>query len=124
MDKAWCTAVLRAHGHEPTWTPTGALTAEARLQLKAIDLHFHDLRHEAGCRGLEAGWPIHHIREMLGHANLTQTSTYLHASELGLEESMQRFDAARGQPVAKAASTEPRPLGHDESDEANKDLLH
>jgi len=30
------------------------------------DLHFHDLRHEAGSRLLEAGWPIHHVKEMLG----------------------------------------------------------
>jgi integrase len=124
VDKAWCTAVLRAHGHEPTWTTTGALTAESRHALTVIDLHFHDLRHEAGCRWLEAGWPIHHVREMLGHANLSQTSTYLHASELGLEESMQRFDAARGKPVAKATPTEPRPVGHEEPDEASKDLLH
>jgi integrase len=124
VDKAWSTAVLRAHGHQPTWTATGGLTADSRQRLTAIDLHFHDLRHEAGCRWLEAGWPIHHIREMLGHANLTQTSTYLHASELGLEESMQRFDTARGQSVAKATSTEPRPVSHDEPNEASKDLLH
>jgi integrase len=43
---------------------------------RAINLHFHDLRHEAGCRWLEAGWPIHYVQEMLGHTNLSQTSTY------------------------------------------------
>jgi integrase len=65
-----------------------------RAWLEAIDLHFHDLRHEAGCRWLEQGWPIHHVQEMLGHTNLLQTSTYLHVSEMGLRESMRRFDAA------------------------------
>ena len=90
VDKAWQAAVLRAHGHAPTWTATGALTAESRHAPQAVDLRFNDLRYEAGCRWLEAGWPIQHVREMLGHANLSQTSTYLHASELGLEESMQR----------------------------------
>jgi integrase len=52
------------------------------------DLHFHDLRHEAGSRLLEAGWPIHHVKEMLGHANLS----YLNAGRMGLQDSMQRFD--------------------------------
>jgi integrase len=79
IDKARETCVLRANGHEPEWTSTGALPATSREALRAIDLHFHDLRHEAGCRWLEAGWPVHHLQEMLGHANLSQTSTYLHA---------------------------------------------
>jgi integrase len=85
-----------------------------------IDLHFHDLRHEAGCRWLEAGWPNHHVQEMLGHANLSQTSTYLHAAEMGLQESMRRFDVARGKRSTEGASVrwsqEPQP--------ASKDLLH
>jgi integrase len=62
--------------------------------LRAIDLHFHDLRHEAGSRWLEAGMPLHHIKELLGHANISQTDTYLNAGRLALRESMQRFDAA------------------------------
>ena len=76
--------MLRAHGHEPQWTKrTHGLTEESRAAFRAVDLHFHDLRHEAGCRWLEAGWPIHHVQEMLGHTNLSQTSTYLHAAERG-----------------------------------------
>jgi hypothetical protein len=52
--KAWATLVLRAHGIKPTWEPgKHRLTAEARAHLKAINLHFHDLRHEAGSRWLE-----------------------------------------------------------------------
>ena len=76
---------------------------DSRRALQAIDLHFHDLGHEAGCRWLERAWPIHQVREMLGHANLSQTSTYLHASEMGLEASIQRFDAARGGRLATNA---------------------
>jgi site-specific recombinase XerD len=45
-------------------------------------------------RWLEAGWPIHHVQEMLGHSHLSQTSTCLHATQMGLHESMRRFDAA------------------------------
>jgi integrase len=59
--------------------------------LRAIDLHFHDLRHEAGSRLIEAGWPVHHVQATLGRADLKQTSTYLNATPVGLEESMRRF---------------------------------
>jgi hypothetical protein len=31
------------------------LSKESRAALRAIDLHFHDFRHEAGSRWLEAG---------------------------------------------------------------------
>ena len=41
------------------------------------DLHFHDLRHEAGSRFLEAGWPLHEVQYMLGHSDIKTTSTYL-----------------------------------------------
>jgi integrase len=124
FNKAWETAVLRTHGHEPEWVRSGALSPTSRALLETIDLHFHDLRHEAGCRWLEQGWPIHHVQEMLGHANLSQTSTYLHASELGLQESMRRFDAARGKPVAKEAPIEHPPVCHEEADADEKGTLH
>jgi integrase len=60
IKKAWETAVLRTHGHEPQWT-RGALASTSRQQLETIDLHVNDLRHEAGRRWLEQGWPIHHV---------------------------------------------------------------
>jgi integrase len=74
--KSWQTAVLLAHGHTPRWTTTKALAPDSRAALRAIDLHFHDLRHEAGSRMLEAGWPLHHVQKMLGHAAVKQTATY------------------------------------------------
>jgi integrase len=123
IKKAWETAVLRTHGHEPEWI-RGALASTSRQQLETIDLHFNDLRHEAGCRWLEQGWPIHHVQEMLGHANLSQTSTYLHASEMGLQESMRRFDAQRGKLVAKEAQIEHPPLSHERADKGDKGTLH
>ena len=83
-----------------------------------------DLRHEAGCRWLEAGWPIHHVQEMLGHANLSQTSTYLHAAEMGLQESMKRFDASRDKPVANATEIEPPLVRHGDEQKDGKELLH
>jgi integrase len=89
-----------------------------------IDLLFHDLRHEAGSRWLESGMPLHHIKELLGHANISQTDTYLNAGRLKLQESMKRFDASRGKPVANLPTTEHRPLGHSKTEESPKEPLH
>jgi integrase len=92
--RSWETCVLKAHGHEPVWLKTDFAPA-SRALLKAIDLHFHDLRHEGGSRLLEAGWPLHHVQEMLGHASIEQTSTYLNVQVGGLRESMRKLDEAR-----------------------------
>ena len=48
VKKAWDTAVLKANGHRPKWATGGKLSLESRAALDVIDLHFHDLRHEAG----------------------------------------------------------------------------
>jgi integrase len=90
--RAWETAILKAHGHTPKWAAGKKLTSKSREALAEIDLHFHDLRHEAGSRLLETGWPILHVQHMLGHENLSQTSTYLNATRVGLQESMRRFE--------------------------------
>ncbi len=43
------------------------------------DFHFHDLRHEAASRKLEAGYPMHAVSLWLGHRSLTTTARYLNA---------------------------------------------
>lgn len=59
--RAWQRVVLRAHGVTPTYAKrvkvegkapvrTAALSPECRVQLRAINLHFHDLRRQAGSR--------------------------------------------------------------------------
>jgi integrase len=148
IKKTWETAVLKAFGSEPEWVAS-ALSAASRTPLRTIDLHFHDLRHEAGCRWLEAGVPIHVVQQWLGHTNLAQTSTYLHADEMGSLEWMRRFDAARDQPsrnqlptktpventkgtsdvlrgnlVANEEPIEHPSDGHGDAQGARKDLLH
>ncbi len=55
-----------------------------------IDLNFHDLRHEAGSRKLEAGWPLHAVSRWLGHTKLTTTDTYLNAPTQLLHELNER----------------------------------
>ena len=63
---------------------------------KITDLHFHDLRREAGSRWMDAGMPLATIQRWLGHANIAQTSTYLGAS-LGADElDMRRYEERIG----------------------------
>ncbi len=79
--RAWMSAVLRANGHTPRYTLTMNLTPELRATLQTINLHFHDLRREAGSRWMDAGVPIATIQRWLGHTNVSQTSTYLAARQ-------------------------------------------
>jgi integrase len=80
----WETTVLRAYGHVPEkgkptrdWK-TNSLTPEARKIFNAIDLHWHDLRHEYACRLAERGVPITKIQYLLGHASVVTTERYIH----------------------------------------------
>jgi len=61
---------------------------------------------------------------MLGHANISQTSTYLHATETGLAESMRKFDASRCIPFADKKPIGPPSIGNEETDDATKSTLH
>jgi integrase len=98
--RAWETTVLKAHGHTPEWEPgKGKLTVASRAVLQACDLHFHDLRHEAGSRFLEQGWDLHEVRDMLGQADISTTSRYLNVQRLGLQAAMKRSE--EGASVAK-----------------------
>jgi integrase len=113
--KAWDTAVLKAHGHAPAWVGSNTLAPESRAALRRIDLHFHDLRHEAGSRLHEAGWPLHHVQQLLGHKSLEQTTTYLNVTLSGLQESMDRYDdrVARCKIVASERRIERTPPCND-----------
>jgi integrase len=122
--RAWETAVLKAHGHTPEWATGGKLAATSRAALDAIDLHFHDLRHEGGSRLLEAGWPLHHVQHMLGHASVAQTATYLNATKYGLQESMQRLDASRCKTVASTPGIEHRPVRNEQPKAISQELVN
>ncbi len=76
VSRARYASVLRAHGHTPIYDDNKNLEAPSRQALETIDLHFHDLRREAGSRWLDGGVPLHTIRDWLGHTNISQTSTY------------------------------------------------
>jgi len=56
-----------------------------------LALHFttSDTKRAAAC--WEAGWPLHHVHAVLGHADAKTTSTYLNATVQHLLDSMRRF---------------------------------
>jgi integrase len=125
VKKAWQTAVLKAHGHAPQWVKgkKNLLAAESQAAYRAINLHFHDLRREFGSRVLESGSSLIEARDLLGHANISQTSTYLESSAkaLGLaierkEEHERRLAEAREKNchAEAACDNSPMPNGEDE----------
>ena len=59
-----------------------------------VDLHFHDLRREFGCRLLETSAGLHDVREYLGHANISTTSRYLRSGTRRLAAALERLEAS------------------------------
>jgi integrase len=110
IKKAWETCLLRAHGHKVQWAGKNGLSAECRAQLKQINKHIHDLRHEAGLRWHKGGVPLNVIQRLYGHETLEQTSTYLGIETGGVIEAMAAYDSRR---VAQAKeSAKPRQSGY------------
>jgi integrase len=83
---------------------------------KIRDLHFHDLRREAGSRWMDAGIPLATIQRWLGHANIAQTSSYLGASLGADEHDMYAYEAKIGRvhPLPQIAVFD-GPTGADEA---------
>jgi integrase len=117
IKRAWESTVLRAHDVAPSFVrrepvvdsqgrkirrSTSALTPDCRRQLRAINLHFHDLRREAGSRWLEGGVPLHTVRDWLGHTSIAQTSTYLAGTIQGQHDAKARFDQRRATVIGPA----------------------
>ena len=106
VDKTWRTTLLRAHRLEPGWTETGDFDAATRARLHHIDLHLHDIRHEAACRWLESRcFDLAQISKRLGHSSVAQTATYLHARDSSLRGAQAAYDAKR-QADAEAAEAQ------------------
>ena len=57
-------------------------------------LHFHDLRREFASRLLESSANLHDVQLFLGHANITQTRTYLSSTPLRLEGALAQMEGA------------------------------
>lgn len=91
---AWESLVLLANGIEPT--RTRAHGRVNRDKLAEIDLHWHDLRHEAACRWLAKGLDLRAIQLLLGHADLKTTQRYLNVTDEELRKTMQEKLWKRG----------------------------
>jgi integrase len=83
---AWESLLLVANGHDTRRAKPGARVDRANL--KQIDLHWHDLRHEGACRLLADGVDIRTIQLMLGHADIKQTQRYLNITDEELRKAM------------------------------------
>lgn len=62
---------------------------KARLNDSKPDLHFHSLRHGFGSQMAKKGVPIHHIRTLMGHSNISTTNVYL---ELNPNEAIKSYE--------------------------------
>lgn len=53
---------------------------KARLNETKPNAHFHSLRHGFATQCVKKGIPIHHIRTLMGHTNISTTNVYLEAN--------------------------------------------
>ena len=77
LKSAWETLLLLANGVKPTRAGSGKRVSN-RKALAQVDLHWHDLRHEALSRLAEDGVPVHELQLLAGHASITTTQLYTH----------------------------------------------
>jgi integrase/recombinase XerD len=63
----------------------------AGLLVKKPSLHFHSLRHGFGSRLAGQKVPIHHIRTLMGHSNISTTNVYLEANPKDALKSYEEF---------------------------------
>jgi integrase len=97
---AWETLLLVSHGIEPAARPRGKRRLE-REPLRKINLHWHDLRHEALSRLADEGVPVHELQMLAGHANITTTQRYMNARANSLAESMRQARQRRADRIAQ-----------------------
>jgi integrase len=89
LKSAWETLLLLANGITPERGGSGKRVSN-RAALAKIDLHWHDLRHEALSRLADDGVPIHELQLLAGHASITTTQRYMNARATSLAESMRQ----------------------------------
>jgi integrase len=103
---AWEQTMLKAHGYEPELV-RGKLSPASREAMRAIGLHFHDLRREAGSRFLEAGFSLTAVSRMLGHAKVTATAIYLGIDDEQLHQEIEMIDRYNEEQERKAHAIRP-----------------
>ena len=86
---AWETLLLVANGIEPTREARGQRPSN-RQALAQINLHWHELGHEALSRLADDGVPVHELQMLAGHASIMTTQRYMNARANSLAESMRQ----------------------------------
>src|SRR5439155_8954641 len=110
---------------QPQWVKgkRNQLAAESLAAYRAIDLHFHDLRREFGSRVLESGSSLVEARDLLGHANITQTSTYLNSTAKALGLAIERKEEYERQQVHAREAREKNSHTNTECDNVQPPIL-
>lgn len=65
--------------------------AKAGLLKVKPSMHFHSLRHGFGTRMANQGVPIHQIRTLMGHSNISTTNIYLEANPQEALKNYEKF---------------------------------
>jgi integrase len=102
---AWETLLLVANGLQPA-RPGRSKRWSNREELKRIDLHWHDLRHEALSRLADDGVPGLELQMLAGHASITTTQRYMNARANSLAESMRQARSRRNQRLTNEQADE------------------
>jgi hypothetical protein len=89
--------VLKAHGVTSHWRKPNYrdLTADVKEQFRAINLHWHDLRHEYASRLVERGVLLAQVRDLLGHASITTTERYDNQTLAALQAAVGRLEGGK-----------------------------
>jgi integrase len=101
LKSAWETLLLLANGIKPTRAGSGKRVSD-RKALAQIDLHWHDLRHEALSRLADDGVPVHELQLLAGHSSITTTQRYMNARANSLAESIRQARERRVKRVEHA----------------------
>jgi integrase/recombinase XerD len=76
----------------PEGTVQGALRRTSKKLKIAKHVHPHTFRHSYATHLIEAGVPIQHVQQCLGHRSLVTTMIYLHVTESGREQSREKLN--------------------------------
>lgn len=62
---------------------------QANLLKNKPTIHFHSLRHGFATQCVQQGMPIHHLRTLMGHSNISTTNVYL---EMNPKEALKSYE--------------------------------
>lgn len=81
--------------HIPLGVGVRALQKSLKLAVKRAsinkDIHFHTLRHSFASLMLKKGMTLKEVQQMMGHANISTTSVYLHVSDEDLKKKVEEI---------------------------------